>query len=382
MSLPNTTVLSKFLHVHIGRVTTRARRLKRPCRSRLKGTNVKLLTTMNNFSWNRISQSRTTMTFAALTGFLTLPKNVAAEDCRIPLSELSPVPPIRIFRPNANMEIAFDVRTRTPVYVLQRLTSSHGQGKRRRRNFHEEKSLPKHYRSRNSHYHNSGYDRGHLLPAADFHNDPLALEDDSYNLINVAPQQPDMNRKIWAALEQWTRTIASQNDRSETYVVTGPLWLPARQVGPKRFEYNYPGLGVPPSLVAVPTHFFKIVVVLEQAHSATAAQCRIRKFACFVIQNDDTAIDRCLHDYLVPWTDLEAVSGLEFFPCASKEWKETADGLTNQLLTSSSHNGQLLLKDPRSAVSKRLVFDSGLEHLCQDKSCFIPHKTARKKQQF
>ena len=41
------------------------------------------------------------------------------------LNDFSPSIPITIFRPNKNLEIAFDTRTRNPVYVLEHLKRNH-----------------------------------------------------------------------------------------------------------------------------------------------------------------------------------------------------------------------------------------------------------------
>lgn len=75
---------------------------------------------------------------------------------------LSPVPPIYIFQPNPNLEIAFDTRSRNPIYVMERLTPSRNNGTslKRPNKFYEEKSLPEEFRSRPQHYKNSGFDRG------------------------------------------------------------------------------------------------------------------------------------------------------------------------------------------------------------------------------
>ena len=71
---------------------------------------------------------------------------------------------------NPYLEIAFDTRTRNPVYVLECLTpliternnDSQPNQWKGRPHFYEEKRLPVEFRSRPSHYKNSGFDRGHL----------------------------------------------------------------------------------------------------------------------------------------------------------------------------------------------------------------------------
>ena len=159
-------------------------------------------------------------------------------------SNASPILPIRMIRPNPNLEIAFDCRTRIPIYVMEKLTKTtlpeRGSGGRRRRpNFHEEKSIDTEFRSKLSHYHKSGFDRGHMAPGADF---PGDLTQDTYTLANISPQDPVMNKGIWNSLEEWTRRLVHSNDvaaNSAVYIVTGPLWLPRRQVMDGKFEYQY-----------------------------------------------------------------------------------------------------------------------------------------------
>jgi DNA/RNA endonuclease G (NUC1) len=290
-----------------------------------------------------------------------------------PLADLSPVAPIRIFRPNPNLEIAFDVRTRNPVYVLERLVFNDKEEEsfkiaRRRPRFREEGSLPEYYRSRNSSYHLSGYDRGHLAPAADFHD--FKEFDDTFTLCNVSPQNHVMNRKMWANLEQWVRQIArhawEHDQDTTTYVLSGPLWLPTRQVAEKSFQYVFSAIGRPPNLVSVPTHFFKVVAV-------TKGQ-RITEFACFCVPNDESSAsdNKTLQDWVVRWTDLEAVTGLLFFPfiTCDEDWKKTADTLTNRVAVRST---PLLLTNGSSQSARKpkqaLAAQDSVLHLCRDGQC-------------
>jgi hypothetical protein len=247
--------------------------------------------------------------------------------------------------------------------------------------------LPEEFRSRNSSYHRSGYDRGHLAAAANYSSPESVL--DTYNLCNVSPQDPRLNSTVWARLEDWTRRVAvayycSHGESADpdgdgccdTYVVTGPLWLPVRTIQlhqPQRrlheeaeddetsslsssspasattvFEYQFPALGVPPNLVSVPTHFFKLVVVVRQrlpprcldsgndnacecysSESDASAVSPIVAYACFVVPNRNVLeehSDWSFEDGLVRWTDLEAATGLEFFPeLVDRDWKRAAD---------------------------------------------------------
>jgi len=278
-----------------------------------------------------------------------------------------------MIRPNPNLEIAFDCRTRIPIYVMEKLTKTtlpeRGSGGRRRRpNFHEEKSIDTEFRSKLSHYHKSGFDRGHMAPGADF---PGDLTQDTYTLANICPQDPVMNKGIWNSLEEWIRRLVHSNDvdaNSAVYVVTGPLWLPRRQVMDGKFEYQYLGLGRPPSLVAVPTHFFKVVVVVNELD----AKNPIRQFACFVIGNEESCPSKKLEDFVVPWRDLEAVTGLQFFNnWVTTEWKENADKAMKLQVPASigSNASRLYLTDRTAMTSGSQLKQICPEHLCANQKC-------------
>ncbi|MFA6845255.1 MAG: DNA/RNA non-specific endonuclease, partial [Sphaerochaetaceae bacterium] len=59
-------------------------------------------------------------------------------------------------------------------------------------------------------YRSSGYDRGHLIPAADQKWSAQAM-DDSFYLSNMSPQTGAFNRGIWSHLEAVVRTFANDN---------------------------------------------------------------------------------------------------------------------------------------------------------------------------
>jgi len=309
---------------------------------------------------------------------------------------LSPTLPIRIIRPNPNLEIAFDVRTKNAIYVIEKLDrQGHNLGKDHKRpNFFEEKSIHHEtYRSKLSHFKNSGFDRGHLAPAADF---PLHTLD-TYTLCNISPQNHAMNLSIWSQIEDFGRRVADRRHRPpqqaccDTYVVTGPLWLPLQQVGPSKFQYAHVGLGQPPSLVAVPTHFFKVIVVVSHPPTTTTTtpppRLHIVEFACFVVPNTEPNKSKQMSDCVVSWTDLEAVTGLQFFPTlATDEWKEWADVITWESVVrlrpqqrqqlQQSPQQLLLLTDGKSSNSSRKSkaftnksVDTSLIHLCKGGEC-------------
>lgn len=76
-------------------------------------------------------------------------------------------------------------------------------------------------------YSRSGYDRGHLAPAADFNYDTNALRE-TYHFSNVVPQVPSVNRGQWAEIEREVRNLASSGT---VHVLTFPEGTGERRAG-------------------------------------------------------------------------------------------------------------------------------------------------------
>lgn len=94
-------------------------------------------------------------------------------------------------------------------------------------------------------YWESGYDRGHLAPSADFKWSQKALSE-SYLYSNMTPQIPELNRERWAQLEDFLREYVVEHQRP-LYVVTGAI-----------FDRGLDSIG--PNRVAVPKRFYKVVL--------------------------------------------------------------------------------------------------------------------------
>mmetsp|Transcript_38363 Transcript_38363/g.81871 ORF Transcript_38363/g.81871 Transcript_38363/m.81871 type:complete len:445 (-) Transcript_38363:78-1412(-) len=368
--------------------------------------------------------------------------SVSSIECSIEsMQAMIPTLPVRFFHPNDKLVIAFDTRNKNPLFSMERLTerspsreedASEGEAfvrdrkaaaSRKNKRFREESFLLPYHRSRNHHYRNSGYDRGHLAPAADFSSSDDDM-DDTFVLSNVSPQLPRFNRSVWLRLEEFVRRVAKSEGSKpsiETWVVTGPLWLPSLAANADsgddgNFLFSYRGIGNPPSLVSVPTHFFKVLVVVdrkmtdEQSQSTKSrdstssggnSEATLKKFAAFVLPNSNSIGGNSgirLIDFAVRLTDLEAASGLEFFPALFGEYvdnldsatsvplqKKVADALTDdirseQKVTTISSmvplsNGEKLSKG-RHRKMKQLLHENtpvpfSFQHLCRkNEACF------------
>lgn len=104
-------------------------------------------------------------------------------------------------------------------------------------------------------YTNSGYDRGHMMPAGDA--STTSAQKETFSVANIIPQTGKLNRGAWAKIESIVRILASSYD--EAYVVTGP-------------DFANMATTIANGKVVVPTQTWKAVYV-PQAQVAGAYWC-------------------------------------------------------------------------------------------------------------
>jgi len=137
-------------------------------------------------------------------------------------------------------------------------------------------------------YRNSGYDRGHLAPAADMAFNKEAMRE-SFYMSNISPQARHFNGGIWRELEELTRNWAKENE--ELYVVSGPV-------------LSEPGKGrIGDCKVTIPTAFFKVLLDLREPEL---------KGIAFWLPNEVSY--QPLQEYALSIDEVEARTGIDFFP--------------------------------------------------------------------
>ncbi len=137
-------------------------------------------------------------------------------------------------------------------------------------------------------YRHSGYDRGHLVPAADMAFSEEAMAS-TFLMSNISPQSRNFNKGIWRELEELTRDWAKKNEA--LYVVTGPVLTeePKAYIGPNE--------------VAVPTAYFKVLLDYTEPQI---------KGIGFILPNEVSY--ESLFKYAVTIDEVERQTGLDFFP--------------------------------------------------------------------
>ena len=183
--------------------------------------------------------------------------------------------------------LSYNEEAEQPSYVAYDLTREEVYGALDRGDdFREDKSI-KTGSAVLSDYKGSGYDRGHMAPAADFKWSAEAMSDTFY-LSNMSPQVPAFNRGIWGDLEAVVRQFAVDNEK--IYVCTGPVLTdgPYKTIGKNN--------------VAVPNRYYKVILDYTDPDI---------KAIGFVLPNSDET--EKLETYIMSIDEVEEITGLDFF---------------------------------------------------------------------
>lgn len=136
-------------------------------------------------------------------------------------------------------------------------------------------------------YKNSGYDKGHLVPAGDMGFD-ISAYNDTFFTSNISPQLHSFNDGVWNRLEQKIRYWAVKYNG--VYVITGGV-----------LEKSLETIGK--EKVSVPKYFYKVLM------AKTGNEI---KMIAFLVPNE--ASQKPLYDFVVSVDRLEKMTGIDFFP--------------------------------------------------------------------
>ncbi|XP_013788267.1 endonuclease G, mitochondrial-like [Limulus polyphemus] len=210
-----------------------------------------------------------------------------------------------------NYVLSYDQRNRVAHWVFEHLTreglKSNDQVDRSKCEFQEDTFIHPFFRSQNSDYKGSGFDRGHLAAAGN-HRTRQELVNKTFFLSNIAPQVgKGFNRDKWNRLEKYVRHL-TRNTYRNVYVCTGPLYLPREEPDGKKYV-KYQVIGS--NNVAVPTHFFKVIV--------GETDQREYDLEAYVMPNKVIEEDTPLSAFMVPIESIERAAGLLFFDKISRK---------------------------------------------------------------
>lgn len=138
----------------------------------------------------------------------------------------------------------------------------------------------------NADYARSGYDKGHLAPAADMGWSEETMAE-SFYFSNMSPQAPSFNRGIWKKLEEQVRQWAIDNEK--LYVATGPV-----------LSNDLERIG--PSGVSVPRYYYKVILDYTEPQLKAIA---------FILPNQSCTVP--IRHFAVSVDSVERFTGIDFF---------------------------------------------------------------------
>lgn len=199
--------------------------------------------------------------------------------------------------------LSYNKKYRLPNWVAWLLTAERIKGtERRAENFQPDQSVKQGPVAEDRDYRSSGFDRGHMCPAADCKYSRKAMNE-CFLLTNICPQTHGLNAGDWKVLETKTRQWAQRYD--SIYVVCGPVLQKGQrymQIGKNR--------------VTVPKKFYKVLLRFTAPGQAQAIG--------FIYDNaEDT--DRTLESYAVTVDSVEALTGINFFSKLDKRIERKAE---------------------------------------------------------
>lgn len=204
--------------------------------------------------------------------------------------------------------VSFNTDWLIPNWVAYELTAEEVQGVEPRSNKFEPD--PQIWQSPSTEeYKNSGYDRGHMAPAADMKWSKQAMEESFYTS-NICPQNKNLNKGDWKDLEEHVRAMATKYDH--IYITCGPIVsTKPKTIGQNSYINR----------VSVPDAFYK--VILRKNNESWSA-------VGFMMPNQ--AGHKPLNKYAISVDDIEIITDIDFFvalPDSIEEIVESTYNLTD-----------------------------------------------------
>lgn len=198
---------------------------------------------------------------------------------------------------------SYNKTTLLPNWVAWHLTAERTEGNAKRSDvdFAEDTEVPE-PRATDWDYYNSGYDRGHMCPAADNKWSKKAMEE-SFLFTNMCPQNGNLNRGDWNEMEMACRKWAKKY--GDLYIVCGPILYKGKH---KTIGKNK---------VVVPEAFFKVVLRTGDDPQAIG----------FIYKN--TSGNRPKDSYVNTVDEVERITGIDFFPSLPDDVEKKVEAMAD-----------------------------------------------------
>ena len=195
--------------------------------------------------------------------------------------------------------VSYNNSTRLPNWVAYELTATEVAGDLPRKDKFRPDPAVQGPQANKDDYRNSGWDRGHMAPAADMKWDEEAMGESCF-FTNICPQNPQLNGGDWKELEDKCRKWAEKH---------GNIWIAC---GPIILGNEHGKLGA--NQVVIPDKFYKVVLAHINGeyqgvgfifHNSPLRKSKI---------SSKPPVNRPLESYVVSIDEVEAATGIDFFP--------------------------------------------------------------------
>lgn len=184
--------------------------------------------------------------------------------------------------------VSYNYDWKIPNWVAYELTDREVKGEVPRYDrFKPDPMVPQNVTATTNDYKYSGYDRGHMAPAADMKWDEQVMKE-SFYLSNICPQNPNLNGGVWKDLEEQVRDLATQ--KGKIFVVCGPIVTDASTT-------------IGENKVVVPQSFYKVLLQENNGKIHTIG---------FVYENISGR--KPMSTYAMTVDEVEKLTKIDFFP--------------------------------------------------------------------
>ncbi|MCS6807600.1 MAG: DNA/RNA non-specific endonuclease [Bacteroidota bacterium] len=208
--------------------------------------------------------------------------------------------------------LSYNGTKNVPNWVSYHLNASYfGTVERKQGQFMPDPDLPpQFYKVRHQDYSNSGFDRGHMVRSEE----RTATREDNdatFYTTNLLPQRHDLNAGPWLRLEEFCQFLAVRK-KKELYIICGGI-----------FPKNYQTIGKQNN-IAVPSHCFKIIVVLESGQGVRDVNENTTVIAA-IMPNVEGIKKEQWRQYQTTVDEIEQQTGYDFLTAVPQKIQEAIE---------------------------------------------------------
>ena len=230
--------------------------------------------------------------------------------------------------------VSYNYEWKIPNWVAYELTDREVAGEVPRYDkFKPDPMVPQNATAVTDDYKYSGYDRGHMAPAADMKWDEQVMKE-SFYLSNICPQNPNLNGGVWKDLEEQVRDLASQ--KGKIFVACGPIVNDASNT-------------IGANEVVVPQAFFKVLLQEDNGEIHTIG---------FVYENKSGR--QPMSTYAMTVDEVEKMTNIDFFPSLPDKIEKNVEAeidfskwtINKELLNDKKNNQEKLQNNSNVNIDK------------------------------